>query len=43
MPQTSYAKAKVNRSGKRYASVSVAAGKAEEVPFAQAIGHFLVP
>ena len=44
MPQTSYAKAKVNRSGKRYASVSVAAWQSEkDVPFAQAIGHFLVP
>ena len=39
----SFAKAKINRSGKRYASVSVEAWQNDRGrPFAQAIGHFLV-
>ena len=39
----SFAKAKINRSGKRYASVSVEAWQEDRgQPFAQAIGHFLV-
>ena len=39
----SFAKAKINRSGKRYASVSVEAWQGDRNrPFAQAIGHFLV-
>ena len=39
----SFAKARINRSGKRYASVSVEAWQGDrDPPFAQAIGHFLV-
>ena len=39
----SFAKAKINRSGKRYASVSVEAWQNDRgQPFAQATGHFLV-
>ena len=39
----SFAKAKINRSGKRYASVSVEAWQGHRgQPFAQATGHFLV-
>lgn len=40
----SFAKAVVNRSGKRYASLSVEAWQdRREQPFAKAIGHFLIP
>ena len=42
-PSDSFAKAKINRSGKRYSSVSVEAWQGDrDTPFAQAIGHFLV-
>ena len=44
LDRDSFALAKVNRAGKRYASVSVKAWQeSKEKPFAQAIGHFLVP
>ena len=44
LDRDSFALAKVNRAGKRYASVSVKAWQDnKEKPFAQAIGHFLVP
>ena len=44
LDRDSFALAKVNRAGKRYASVSVEAWQeSKEKPFAQAIGHFLVP
>ena len=43
MAKDSFAKAKINRSGKRYASVSVESWQGDrDRPFAQAIGHFLV-
>ena len=44
LPRDSYARAKVNRSGRRYASVFVEAWQDHrERPFVQATGHFLMP
>lgn len=44
LPRDAYARAQVNRSGRRYASVHVEAWQDNRVrPFAQATGHFLMP
>jgi len=44
LPRDAYARARVNRSGRRYASVQVEAWQdRRERPFAQATGHFLMP
>lgn len=44
LPRDAYARAKVNRSGRRYASVHVEAWQDNrERIFAQATGHFLMP
>ncbi|MGR3484891.1 MAG: PaaI family thioesterase [Paracoccaceae bacterium] len=44
LPRDAYARARVNRSGRRYASVHVEAWQeARARPFAQATGHFLMP
>lgn len=44
LPRDSYARATVNRSGRRYASVFVEAWQdLRDRPFAQATGHFLMP
>lgn len=44
LPRDAYARATVNRSGRRYASVHVEAWQDNRLrPFAQASGHFLVP
>lgn len=44
LPRDAYARARVNRSGRRYASVRVEAWQDDRSrPFAQATGHFLMP
>lgn len=44
LPRDAYARAKVNRSGRRYASVHVEAWQDQrDKLFAQATGHFLMP
>lgn len=44
LPRDAYARARVNRSGRRYASVHVEAWQDNKTrPFAQATGHFLMP
>ncbi len=44
LPRDGYARARVNRSGRRYASVHVEAWQDNRArPFAQATGHFLIP
>lgn len=44
LPRDSYARAQINRSGRRYASVHVEAWQDNRArPFAQATGHFLMP
>jgi len=44
LPRDAYARARVNRSGRRYASVHVEAWQDNHGrPFAQATGHFLMP
>jgi acyl-coenzyme A thioesterase PaaI-like protein len=44
LPRDAYARARVNRSGRRYASVFVEAWQDNrQKPFAQATGHFLMP
>ncbi|WP_085892654.1 PaaI family thioesterase [Roseovarius litorisediminis] len=44
LPRDAYARAQVNRSGRRYASVHVEAWQDNRLrPFAQATGHFLMP
>ncbi|WP_116132973.1 PaaI family thioesterase [Tropicimonas sp. IMCC34043] len=44
LPRDSYARARVNRSGRRYASVHVEAWQDNRArPIAQATGHFLMP
>lgn len=44
LPRDAYARAFVNRSGRRYASVRVEAWQDNHArPFAQATGHFLMP
>lgn len=44
LPRDAYARAQVNRSGRRYASVHVEAWQDNRgKPFAQATGHFLMP
>ncbi|MEM9811900.1 MAG: PaaI family thioesterase [Pseudomonadota bacterium] len=44
LPRDAYARARVNRSGRRYASVTVEAWQDNRArPFAQATGHFLMP
>lgn len=44
LPRDAYARAKINRSGRRYASVHVEAWQdRRERLFAQATGHFLMP
>ncbi len=44
LPRDSYARARVNRSGRRYASVHVEAWQDNRArPHAQATGHFLMP
>ncbi|MCO6383610.1 MAG: PaaI family thioesterase [Vannielia sp.] len=44
LPRDAYARARVNRSGRRYASVHVEAWQDNVArPFAQATGHFLMP
>ncbi len=44
LPRDAYARARVNRSGRRYASVHVEAWQDNRGrPFAQATGHFLMP
>ena len=44
LPRDSYARARVNRSGRRYASVHVEGWQDNRArPFAQATGHFLMP
>ena len=44
LPRDGYARARVNRSGRRYASVHVEAWQDNRLrPFAQATGHFLMP
>lgn len=44
LPRDAYARAQVNRSGRRYASVHVEAWQDNRArPFAQATGHFLMP
>lgn len=43
-PEEAFAKAVVNRSGRRFASVRVSAWQSNpQRPFAEAIGHFLMP
>ena len=43
LPRDAYARARVNRSGRRYASVHVEAWQDNRArPFAQATGHFLI-
>jgi acyl-coenzyme A thioesterase PaaI-like protein len=44
LPRDAYARARVNRSGRRYASVHVEAWQDNRSRlFAQATGHFLMP
>ncbi|MFT4716244.1 MAG: acyl-coenzyme A thioesterase PaaI-like protein [Paracoccaceae bacterium] len=44
LPRDAYARAKVNRSGRRYASVQVDAWQDNRArPFAQGTGHFVMP
>lgn len=44
LPRDAYARARVNRSGRRYASIHVEAWQDNRGrPFAQATGHFLMP
>lgn len=44
LPRDAYARARVNRSGRRYASVQVEAWQDNRArPFAQATAHFLMP
>jgi acyl-coenzyme A thioesterase PaaI-like protein len=44
LPRDAYARAQINRSGRRYASVHVEAWQDNRGrPFAQATGHFLMP
>ncbi len=44
LPRDAYARAQVNRSGRRYASVHVEGWQDNRArPFAQATGHFLMP
>lgn len=44
LPRDAYARAQVNRSGRRYASVHIEAWQDNRLrPFAQATGHFLMP
>jgi len=44
LPRDAYARARITRSGRRYASVQVGAWQDNrDRPFAQAMGHFLVP
>lgn len=44
LPRDAYARAQVNRSGRRYASVQVVAWQDNRArPFAQATAHFLMP
>jgi acyl-coenzyme A thioesterase PaaI-like protein len=44
LPRDAYARARVNRSGRRFASVHVEAWQDNrDRPFAQATGHFLMP
>jgi len=44
LPRDAYARARVNRSGRRYASVQVEAWQDNRArPFAAATGHFLMP
>lgn len=44
LPRNSYARARVNRSGRRYASVHVEGWQDNRTrPFIQATGHFLMP
>jgi len=44
LPRDAYARAKVNRSGRRYASVQVEAWQDNHTrPFAQGTGHFVMP
>lgn len=44
LPRDAYARARVNRSGRRYASVHVEAWQDHKSkPFAQGTGHFLMP
>ncbi|MEO0917308.1 MAG: PaaI family thioesterase [Pseudomonadota bacterium] len=44
LPRDAYARARVNRSGRRYASVFVEAWQDNKLrPFAQGTGHFLMP
>jgi acyl-coenzyme A thioesterase PaaI-like protein len=44
LPRDAYARARVNRSGRRYASVHVEAWQDNRArPFAQATGHFMMP
>ncbi|MCX7288673.1 MAG: PaaI family thioesterase [Rhodobacterales bacterium] len=44
LPRDAYARARVNRSGRRYASVHVEAWQDNRArPFAQGTGHFLMP
>jgi len=44
LPRDAYARARINRSGRRYASVHVEAWQDNRArPFAQATGHFLMP
>jgi acyl-coenzyme A thioesterase PaaI-like protein len=44
LPRDAYARAKVNRSGRRYASVQVDAWQDNHArPFAQGTGHFVMP
>ncbi|SFD23583.1 PaaI family thioesterase [Tropicimonas isoalkanivorans] len=44
LPRDAYARARVNRSGRRYSSVHVEAWQDNRArPFAQATGHFLMP
>lgn len=44
LPRDAYARARITRSGRRYASVQVEAWQDNrDRPFAEAMGHFLVP
>ena len=44
LPRDAYARARITRSGRRYASVQAEAWQDNRTrPFAQAIGHFLMP
>lgn len=44
LPRDSYARATLNRSGRRYASVSVEAWQDQQSrPYVKAVGHFLMP